>query len=245
MGGRFAFHARSAEGTRLMQFPISEANKPRFTSALPTSCDVVVLGGGVIGVMTAWYLAESGLKVVLCEKGRIAGEQSSRNWGWIRQQGRDLGELPIMIESLRIWKSLSQEFGAGLGFRQEGVMYLARSDAELQGFADWLVHAKAHGLDTVMQSPGQVQAAIKGAEAPWVGGLLTPSDARAEPWVAVPMLAEGAVARGAVLIEDCAVRRLDRAGASPGFILKKAASPAIRWWLPGARGLRCFCAPRA
>ncbi len=195
-----------------MRFPISEANKPRFTSALPAACDVVVLGGGVIGVMTAWHLAEAGLKVVLCEKGRIAGEQSSRNWGWIRQQGRDLGELPIMIESLRIWKSLSQEFGAGLGFRQEGVMYLARSEAEMQGFADWLIHAKAHGLDTMMQTPGQVQAAIKGAEAPWVGGLLTPSDARAEPWVAVPMLAEGAVARGAVLIEGCAVRRLDRAG---------------------------------
>ena len=196
----------------MKQFPISEANKPRFISALPAACDVVVLGGGVIGVMTAWHLAERGLKVVLCEKGRIAGEQSSRNWGWIRQQGRDLGELPIMVESLRMWKSLAQEFGAGLGFRQEGVMYLARTEAEMQGFADWLVHAKAHGLDTVMQSAGQVQAAIKGAAEPWLGGLLTASDARAEPWVAVPMLAEGAVARGAVLVEDCAVRRLDRAG---------------------------------
>ena len=38
--------------------------------------------------MTAWFLAERGLRVTLCEKGRIAGEQSSRNWGWIRQQGR-------------------------------------------------------------------------------------------------------------------------------------------------------------
>lgn len=196
----------------MMQFPISEANKPRFTSALPASCDVVVLGGGVIGVMTAWHLAEAGFKVVLCEKGRIAGEQSSRNWGWIRQQGRDLAELPIMVESLRIWKSLSQEFGAGLGFRQEGVMYLARTEAEMQGFEDWLVHAKAHGLDTVMQSAGQVRNTIQGADAPWIGGLLTPSDARAEPWSAVPMLAEGAVARGATLIEDCAVRRLDIAG---------------------------------
>lgn len=192
-------------------FPISEATPLRFAGPLPAACDVVVLGGGVIGVMTAWHLAERGLKVVLCEKGRIAGEQSSRNWGWIRQQGRDLGELPIMVESLRIWKSLAQQFGAGLGFRQEGVMYLARTEAELQGFADWLGHAKAHGLDTDLQTAGQVQAAIKGAAAPWLGGLLTASDARAEPWVAVPMLAEGAVARGAVLVENCAVRRLDRA----------------------------------
>lgn len=90
-------------------------------------------------------------------------------------------------------------------------MYLARTETEMQGFEDWLVHAKAHGLDTMMQTSEQVQTAIKGAVAPWLGGLVTPSDARAEPWGAVPLLAEGAVARGAVLIEDCAVRRLDRA----------------------------------
>ena len=47
--------------------------------------------------------AQAGVRVLLCEKGRVAGEQSSRNWGWVRQQGRDWAELPIMIESNRIW----------------------------------------------------------------------------------------------------------------------------------------------
>lgn len=196
----------------MIAFPISATSPIRFAGPLPTACDVVVLGGGVAGVMTAWHLAERGLKVVLCEKGRIAGEQSSRNWGWIRQQGRDFGELPIMMESLRIWKSLAQEFGAGLGFRQEGVMYLARSEAEMAGFDAWRAEAAGHGLDTELRSADQVKAQIKGAAAPWIGGLFTGSDARAEPWFAVPMLAEGAAARGAVLVEDCAVRRLDRAG---------------------------------
>jgi glycine/D-amino acid oxidase-like deaminating enzyme len=193
-----------------VSFPISEAQPASFTPALPAACDVVVLGGGVIGVMTAWHLAEQGKRVVLCEKGRIAGEQSSRNWGWIRQQGRDLDELPIMMESLRIWKALAQEFGEALGFRQEGVLYPARSEAEMQGFEAW--RAAASGLETEMLSPGQMATRIKGLAAPWVGGLFTASDARAEPWVAVPILAQGAVARGAVLVENCAVRRLDRAG---------------------------------
>jgi glycine/D-amino acid oxidase-like deaminating enzyme len=203
-------------------FPISLSTPVRFAGPPPAACDVVVLGGGVIGVMTAWHLAERGFKVVLCEKGRIAGEQSSRNWGWIRQQGRDLDELPIMVESLRIWKSLAQEFGEALGFRQEGVMYLARTGAEMAGFEDWLTHAKAHGLDTVMQTAGQVQDRIKGAAAPWLGGLLTPSDARAEPWVAVPMLAQGAVARGAVIAENCAVRRLDIAAGRVAGVVTEA-----------------------
>ncbi len=116
-----------------------------------------------------------------------------------------------MVESLAIWKTLAAEFGEGLGFRATGVLYLARREAEMAEFEAWLAHARAHGLDTVMQSGAQVRAAISGAAAPWLGGLLTPSDARAEPWVAVPLLAEGAARRGAVIVENCAVRRLDRA----------------------------------
>lgn len=188
-------------------FPISMAQPPRPAIAQPEACDVVIIGGGIIGVMTAWFLAEQGQRVTLCEKGRIGGEQSSRNWGWIRQQGRDLDELPIMVESLRIWKSLVQECGEALGFRQEGTLYLARSEAEMAEFEAWLVHARAHRLDTHMMNRAEVGAKL-GSDV-WLGGLFTPSDARAEPWVAVPTLVEGAVRRGVTVLEGCAVRRLD------------------------------------
>ncbi|MGL6209019.1 MAG: FAD-dependent oxidoreductase, partial [Paracoccaceae bacterium] len=67
---------------------MTEAVPVHFAGPLPDACDVVVIGGGVMGVMTAYHLAERGLRVVVCEKGRVAGEQSSRNWGWIRQQCR-------------------------------------------------------------------------------------------------------------------------------------------------------------
>ncbi|MCG8358538.1 MAG: FAD-dependent oxidoreductase, partial [Kiloniellales bacterium] len=63
---------------------------------LPKRAGVVVIGGGVVGVTAALYLTQWRIPVVLCEKGRVAGEQSSRNWGWIRKQGRDLRELPLM-----------------------------------------------------------------------------------------------------------------------------------------------------
>lgn len=196
--------------------PIGIATPIRFGAPPPAACDVVVIGGGIIGVMTAWFLAEQGFKVVLCEKGRIAGEQSSRNWGWIRQQGRDFAELPIMMESLGIWQDLQARFtaggGPGLGFRQEGVMYLARTQAEMMGFEIWADQARAMGLDVRLQSGLQVYDRIKTAAVQWVGGLFTASDARAEPWVAVPLLAEGAVEQGAVIVEDCAVRRLDLQG---------------------------------
>ncbi len=202
-------------------FPISEATPATHTGPLPAACDVVIIGGGVMGVMTAWFLAERGLRVVLCEKGRIAGEQSSRNWGWIRQQGRDPAELPIMVESLAIWKSLASEMGEGLGFQQQGVMYLAESDADLAGFEGWLPHARANGVDTRMLARCEVEASL-GTQAHWKGGLFTASDARAEPWVAVPLLVQGAVARGAVVLENCAVRALDiAAGRITGVVTEQ------------------------
>ena len=205
-----------------MGFPISSETPIQFPGPIPDACDVVVIGGGVIGVMTAWFLADRGLRVTLCEKGRIAGEQSSRNWGWVRQQGRDPAELPIMIEAMRIWKSLSQEFGERLGFRQEGALYLAKTKSEMAGFADWLPYAQMHGLDTMLLSKAQVAARVRGVADIWCGGLVTPSDGRAEPWVAVPMLAKGAVARGAVIVENCAVRTLDLSGGRIAGVVTEA-----------------------
>jgi glycine/D-amino acid oxidase-like deaminating enzyme len=189
-------------------FPISESSPIRHPGPPPAACDVVILGGGVAGVMTAYFLAERGVKVVLCEKGRIAGEQSSRNWGWIRQQGRHPAELPIMVEANRLWQSFAQTM-PGLGFRQEGVLYLAQRESEMAAFEDWMKHARTHGLDSRIIGADGIKARLSGAKAGWVGGLLTPSDARAEPWVAVPLLAQAAVERGAVLVENCAIRRLD------------------------------------
>lgn len=195
-----------------MTFPISEASPVRFPGPAPLQAEVVVLGGGVVGVMTAWHLAERGIRVVLCEKGRIAGEQSSRNWGWVRQQGRDPAELPIMVEAQRIWASLAQEFGDAIGYQRTGVMYLANAEADLAGFEAWLPHARAHGVDTRMLSRAEVRRMIPEARTDWPGGMFTASDARAEPWAAVPLLALGAQRRGAVIVENCAVRLLDIAG---------------------------------
>ncbi|MCB6177601.1 FAD-binding oxidoreductase [Rhodobacter sp. Har01] len=205
-----------------MTFPITDRTPIRFPGPPPADADVVVIGGGVIGVMTAWFLRDQGLRVTLCEKGRIAGEQSSRNWGWVRQQGRDPAELPIMVESMRIWQRLAQEIGPGLGFRQTGVLYLADSVAQMARYEGWLPHARANGVDTRALSAAQVAALLPQAARTWTGGLWTASDARAEPWVAVPTLAQAAARRGVTLVESCAVRALDiAAGRVAGVVTEQ------------------------
>ncbi len=186
-----------------------------FSDPLPEAVDVVVIGAGIIGTGTAWFLARGGLKVLLCEKGRVAGEQSSRNWGWVRQQGRDPAELPIMMESNRIWRGLAEEAGdSDLDFSMCGCLYLAEDAKGLGKFESWHEIAKQHGLDTQMLSKKALAKSAPGVNGQWVGGMLTPSDGRAEPFVAVPALARAARGLGVSVVENCAVRTVESEGGS-------------------------------
>ena len=191
--------------------PIGPGTAPQFRAPLPDAADVVVIGGGIAGVATALYLARDGLSVVLCEKGVIAGEQSSRNWGWVRAQGRDEAEIPIMLAARALWRGLAQELGEVLGLATCGVSYLARDEGRLAKYEAWLDVARRHGLDSRMMGRAELQRILPNG-AGWVGALTTPSDMRAEPGAAVPAIARLAEAAGVTIREHCAVRALDVAG---------------------------------
>jgi glycine/D-amino acid oxidase-like deaminating enzyme len=124
-------------------------------AAIPGAADVVIIGGGIVGVSTAWFLARQGVRVVLCEKGHIACEQSGRNWGWVRIQGRDNREIPMMQESLRIWEGLKEEIGVDVGFTRGGCYFTANTEKQLAAFDGWLATANEYGIDTRRLSRGE------------------------------------------------------------------------------------------
>src|SRR2546429_9914396 len=76
--------------------------------------DVVVVGAGIVGCATAYFLARRGARVVVVERGRVPGEQSRKNWGFVRQQGRDPLEMPLMLEANRMWRGARRGAGAGI-----------------------------------------------------------------------------------------------------------------------------------
>ncbi len=192
-----------------MNFPFTEATPIQFRGPLPELSDVAIIGGGIIGVMAALFLSRRNISVTLLEKGRIAAEQSSRNWGWIRQQGRDADELPIMIEARRLWRQLADECGEDIGLSQTGVTYLANTDKEMAEFGEFVKIAEAHGLDTRILDADQVAGLIPAMSRRYKGAMTTPSDMRAEPWLAVPAVARLAAREGVTILENCAARKLD------------------------------------
>src|SRR3954452_10107508 len=98
---------------------------------LPARADVVIVGGGIIGTSAALFRAGRGVATLLCEKGHIAGEHSSRNWGWCRKMARDPREIPLVIESMRLWERMNETVEAETGFRTCGIMYLGESAEDL------------------------------------------------------------------------------------------------------------------
>ena len=224
-------------------FPFRDEGPVEHDGALPEACDLVVIGGGVVGVSTALYAARAGLSVVLLEKGRVAAEQSSRNWGWIRVQGRDMAEIPIALEAQRLWPELDAECGGKLGVRTVGVSYLARSEKDMQGFAAWLDEAKPLGVSSELLDAAATKALLGAEDSPWVGALHTPTDMKGEPWVAVPELARLAVASGAVIRERCAVRGLDMQGGEVAGVITETAATAFMPAPPVSAGTQRALSP--
>ena len=212
---------------------------------MPATTSVVVIGGGIVGVCTAFFLARKGVPVVLCEKGEIAGEQSSRNWGWCRKMGRDPREVPLAMEALRLWPEMNSLAGAETGFRRSGIVYLCRTQKELTKREAWLEQVgKPMGLDSRLVTRDQMNRVLPGLAGPWLGGLFTPSDGRAEPAHAAPAIAEAARRLGTTILTGCAVRGVETVGGQiSGVVTERGSIACQAVVLAGGAWSRLFCRP--
>ncbi|CRM50242.1 FAD-binding oxidoreductase [Pseudomonas sp. 58 R 3] len=211
------------------------------STEFPSTTAVVIIGGGIIGLTAALTLAERNIPVVVLEKGRIAGEQSSRNLGWVRKTSRHAHDIPLALAADRLWAQMPERVGVDVGYRQEGIMFVARNEAQMAMHESWLKSVEHLSLDSRLLSNREIAQKVPGGAGEWAGGIYTPSDARAEPTLASSAIAKAAMALGVVIIEQCAVRTLQMsAGKVSGVVTEKGEIRCDQVLLAGGMWSRRF-----
>ena len=168
--------------------------------------DVVIVGAGIVGCATAYALARRGVRAVVVERAAVAGEQSRKNWGFVRQQGRDPAELPLVMEANRMWRGLEAELGADIEWVQGGNLALAADEQRLARLEAWLPVAREFGLETRLLRARDLDRVVPGLGGRWAGGMHTPGDGHADPEKTTDAFARAATAHGAVVHLGCAVQ---------------------------------------
>ncbi|MBI4336262.1 MAG: FAD-binding oxidoreductase [Chloroflexi bacterium] len=176
----------------------------------PKQADAVVVGGGIAGCATAYFLAKRGAKVVLVEKNsQLNFEQSSRNTGLVRQQGRHPREIPLIMECIRMWQGFEKELNADLEWQQNGNLRVAYDQEEVADLERLVKIEKELGLDTRLLTRKEVQELVPELQGQFLGAMYSPSDGMAEPPKVAPAFARAAQEYGAKVITRCTAEGID------------------------------------
>ncbi len=148
--------------------------------------DVIVIGGGIIGNATAYYLAEKGCSVLVLDKSEHIGDGgSSRNGGGVRQSGRDKRELPLAIYGVKhLWPNLSEELEMDVEYYQEGNLRLGKTDAHIKILEGLTQRARESGLDVNMITGAQAKEICPYLSDEVIGASWCPTDGHANPMLA-------------------------------------------------------------
>ncbi len=176
--------------------------------SLPTKPDVVVIGGGIIGLSIALEIVEMGMSVSILERSKVGSAQSTRNWGFVRQQGRSIEELPLMIEANQMWRDLEARLDYDLEWAEGGNLRLTDDSARAENYLNWIDTAKSFGLDSRTASPEEVSRIIPGFTGRYLMAILTPSDGQANPTKVVGAYLRQLLSRGVEIYEDCFVSEI-------------------------------------
>lgn len=145
----------------------------------------------------------------------------------------------MALASDQLWAGMSERINRDVDYKQSGIMFLADNEKQMGAYESWLESVKSLSLDSKLLSAEEIKAMVPGGEGKWLGGIYTASDGRAEPSIATGAMARAAIEKGAVIIQNCAVRNLSLSGGkSAGWLQKRVRFVVSKYcWLAG-RGLK-------
>ena len=177
-----------------------------------TRTEVAVIGGGVMGSSIAYHLARRGVAVTLFERGEIPSAASAASAGGVRQQGRDLREMPLAVASIARWENLEEELGADLHYRREGHVTVTEDHNTVAEFHPWMEDQRALGLEIDLIQGDDLRQLIPGIAPQVLAGAYSPSDGHANPILTTQAFANAAARFGANLRDHTTVKSIEHQG---------------------------------
>lgn len=189
------------------------------------TADVAIIGGGLVGAWTAYFLARHKQRVILLEKGMVGTQSSGVNFGNLRLQGRFPGQYPLSLRSQALWERLEELIGESCEFDATGHLYLAFSETEREKIGHYAEVSRSHGL--VIED---VDAVDLRRRWPWlseraVAATYSARDATANPRLVTPAVVRAAKALGVEVLERCEATEISRGG--EGFVVRTATGLGI------------------
>lgn len=180
---------------------------------LPPAADVVVVGGGAVGVSTAFHLAEAGADVLLLERGELGSGSTSKAAGGVRAQFSDPVNIELGQRSLRAFEDFARRPGGDIDLKQQGYLFLLSDPADVAAFEGGVALQNSLGVPSRMLT---VQEACELSPLVSPEGLLaaaySPTDGHCTPEGVVGGYARAAREHGAVLRRGVEVTGVETTG---------------------------------
>ncbi len=171
--------------------------------------NAIVVGGGIVGLASAYHLAERGLDVTLCERDSVGSGSTDRAVGGIRASFSTPVNVDCSLVSLDVWESFEERFGVDVEFRQHGYLFLAREPSTAARFEETAAMARERGAPVEYVDAETAATYCEGVdEDPFVGGTYCPRDGYADPHLALQGYSTAAAAAGADVRTNAPVTEL-------------------------------------
>lgn len=176
------------------------------------TAEVAIIGGGVSGLSSAYFLANAGVNVVVLEKGLIGGEASARNGGSMSPRADEPFAIPMANRARETWKTLDQELGYPTEFIHEGRLQVAMWEEEMDLVRAMAVNAPKFGVEAKELDPEEMRSLVPELTNRALGGMYFPNAGHSNPQRAVQAYAWACQDRGGRIYQDTAVLRINVAG---------------------------------
>ncbi|HTR08977.1 MAG TPA: FAD-binding oxidoreductase [Paraburkholderia sp.] len=188
--------------------------------------DVIVIGGGIIGTSTAFFLRRRNRSVILLERGLTGQQASGVNFGGVRRQGRALSQLAMSNRALDIWYQAKSLLGEDVEFLPSGHTRVCYHAHDAEYFHRYAEQARAYGLDLEV-----LDGAAMFRRFPFLGrevlaASISPRDGHANPRLAAPAFGRAAARLGANLVENTEIVRVEKEAG--GFRVESATGAVWR-----------------